>query len=101
MPPPGWLGTRFRNSSRRATSTPGVPGPPMNLWGLMNTASLYASGSSAGSISMFTYGAAAAKSKNDRAPCSWRRREIANVLLTIPVTFEAAENEPIFSGRSA
>ena len=27
-------------SSRRATRTPGVPGPPMNLWGLRKTASL-------------------------------------------------------------
>ena len=50
---------------------------------------------------MSTYGAAAAKSKNESAPCSWSSREIANVLLTMPVTFEAAENEPIFSGRSA
>ncbi len=73
----------------------------MNLWGLMNTASLYASGSSGGSISISTYGAAAAKSKNESAPCSCRRREIAKVLLTMPVTFDAAENEPIFSGRSA
>ena len=36
---------RFVNSSRRATRSPGVPGPPMNLWGEMKTASLYASGS--------------------------------------------------------
>ena len=28
------------NSSRRATSTPGVPGPPMNLWGDRKIASL-------------------------------------------------------------
>ena len=49
---------------------------------------------------MSTYGAAAAKSQNDSAPCSWSRREIADVSLTMPVTFEAAENEPIFSGRS-
>ena len=28
-------------------------------------------------------------------------REIAEVLDTMPVTFEAAENDPIFSGRSA
>ena len=73
----------------------------MNLWGLMNTASLYASGSSAGSISIATYGAAAAKSKKDSAPCSWSRREIARVSETMPVTFDAAENDPIFSGRSA
>ena len=33
-------GTRFVNSSRRATRTPGVPGPPMNLWGEMKIASL-------------------------------------------------------------
>ena len=78
-----------------------MPGPPMNLWGEMNTASLYASGSPGGSISIDTYGAAAAKSKNDSAPCSWSSREIAYVLDTIPVTLEAAENEPILSGRSA
>ena len=78
-----------------------MPGPPMNLWGLMNTASLYASGSPGGSISIDTYGAAAAKSKNESAPCSWRRREIAYVLDTMPVTLDAAENDPILSGRSA
>ena len=33
-------GTRLRNSSRRATSTPGVPGPPMNLCGERKIASL-------------------------------------------------------------
>jgi hypothetical protein len=31
VPPPGTLGTRFRNRSFRAISRPGVPGPPMNL----------------------------------------------------------------------
>ena len=36
----GHVGTRLRNSSRRATSTPGVPGPPMNLWGERKIASL-------------------------------------------------------------
>jgi hypothetical protein len=40
VPPPGACGTRFANSSRRATRTPGVPGPPMNLWGLTTIASL-------------------------------------------------------------
>ncbi len=54
VPPPGTLGTRLVNSSRSATRTPGVPGPPMNLWGLMNTPSLYASGSCGGSISIDT-----------------------------------------------
>ena len=54
-----------------------------------------------GSISISTYGPAAAKSQNDSAPCSWRRTEIARVSLRMPVTFEAAENEPIRSGRSA
>ena len=48
-----------------------------------------------------TYGAAAAKSQNDSAPCRWSRIEIARTSLMTPVTFEAAENEPIFSGRSA
>ena len=43
----------------------------------------------------------AAKSKNESAPCSWSSREISYELDTIPVTFEAAENEPILSGRSA
>ena len=39
-PPPGTVGTRLVNSSRRATSTPGVCGPPRNLCGDRNTASL-------------------------------------------------------------
>ena len=47
------------------------------------------------------YGAAAAKSQKDRAPCSCSIVEIATVSETMPVTLEAAENEPIFSGRSA
>ena len=38
-------GTLLVMSSRRTTSTPGVLGPPMNLCGLRNTASLYAVGS--------------------------------------------------------
>jgi len=76
-----------------------VPGPPMNLWGLMNTASLCAGGSPAGSISIATYGAAAAKSKKESAPCSWRSREMADVFETMPVTLEAAEKLPIRSGR--
>ena len=42
MPPPTTSGTRLCSSERRTTSTPGVPGPPTNLCGLMNTASLYA-----------------------------------------------------------
>ena len=54
--PPGTVGTRLVSSFRLTTSTPGVPGPPMNLWGEMNTASLYDSGSppSSGFISMRT-----------------------------------------------
>ena len=32
-------GTRLVNNSRRTASTPGVPGPPTNLWGDMKTAS--------------------------------------------------------------
>ena len=43
---------------RLATSTPGVPGPPMNLCGEMKTASLVAS--AAGFMSIGRYGAAAA-----------------------------------------
>ena len=50
---------------------------------------------------MSMYGAAAAKSQKDKAPCSCRIVAIAAVLETMPVTFEAAENEPILSGRSA
>ena len=66
-------------------------------------ASLYASGlvSRSGYISMSTYGAAAAKSQKDSAPCSCRIVAIATVSVTMPVTLLAAENEPIFSGRSA
>ena len=40
VPPPGTDGTRFWKSERFATRTPGVPGPPMNLCGDRNTASL-------------------------------------------------------------
>ena len=50
---------------------------------------------------MSMYGAAAAKSQNDNASCSWRISAIATVFDTMPVTFEAAENDPIRSGRSA
>ena len=50
---------------------------------------------------MSMYGAAAAKSQNDRAPCSCSRVEMATVSETMPVTLEAAENEPILTGRSA
>ncbi len=80
-----------------------MPGPPTNLCGLMKTASLFDCGCSAqhGYISISTYGAAAAKSQKDRAPWRCRRSAMAQVLEMIPVTFDAAENEPIFSGRSA
>ena len=54
-----------------------------------------------GYISIATYGPHAAKSQKLRAPYSWRSAEISKVLVWIPVTFEAAENEPILSGRSA
>ena len=50
---------------------------------------------------MSTYGAAAAKSQNDSAPCRCSSAEIPWVSVTMPVTLLAAENEPIFSGRSA
>ena len=40
VPPPGTEGTRLRMSQRLVTSTPGVPGPPMNLCGETKTASL-------------------------------------------------------------
>ena len=75
----------------------------MNLCGERKMASFQARGCSSrgGHISMSMYGAAAAKSQNDSAPCSCRIVAIATVLETIPVTLEAAEKEPIFSGRSA
>jgi hypothetical protein len=74
----------------------------MNLWGEMNTASLPAAGSPSGpSISIATYGAAAAKSKQASAPWAWSSRAIAAVSDTMPVTFDAAENEPILSGRDS
>jgi hypothetical protein len=66
----------------------------MNLCGDRNTASLPA-------MSTRTYGAAAAKSQNDSAPCRCSSADTATVLLRIPVTLLAAENEPIRSGRSA
>ena len=50
---------------------------------------------------MSMYGAAAAKSQNDKASCSCRIVAIATVLDTMPVTLEAAENDPIRNGRSA
>jgi hypothetical protein len=50
---------------------------------------------------MSMYGAAAAKSQKLSAPCSCSRVEIAAVSVRMPVTLEAAENVPIFSGRSA
>ncbi len=99
---------------------PGVPGPPMNLWGEMKMASLVSRAASAGSasagsawvalsnaarrcgaISISTYGAAAAKSQKESAPWRWRRTEMARVSERMPVTFEAAEKLPILSGRSA
>jgi hypothetical protein len=52
-------------------------------------------------MSMSTYGPAAAKSQNDSAPCACSRAAMPAVSLTMPVTLEAAENDPIFSGRSA
>jgi hypothetical protein len=39
VPPPTTTGMRFVNSARFATSTPGVPGPPISLCVEMNTAS--------------------------------------------------------------
>ena len=48
---------------------------------------------------MSTYGPAAAKSQNDSAPWRWRSTEIARVSDRIPVTFEAAENDPIRRAR--
>ena len=48
VPPPGTVGTRLRKSSRLATRTPGVSGPPTNLWGDRKIAS-FRSRSSSGS----------------------------------------------------
>ena len=52
-------------------------------------------------IDRSTYGAAAAKSQNASAPCSCSSAERPGTSLRMPVTLEAAENEPILSGRSA
>ena len=41
VPPPGAVGTVLRTRSRRTTRTPGVCGPPGNLCGDRNTASLW------------------------------------------------------------
>ena len=75
----------------------------MNLCGERKTASLWHCGCSAHSrfISMSTYGAAAAKSQNDSAPCRCSRSAMRCVSVTMPVTLEAAENDPMRSGRSA
>ena len=45
VPPPTTTGTVLVSSLRLTTSTPGVPGPPMNLCGDRKMASLRASGS--------------------------------------------------------
>ena len=75
-----------------------MPGPPMNLCGDMNIASLRAAGSpSCGFISMSTYGAAAATSHSASAPCSCSSRVMACVSVTMPVTLLAALKEPILS----
>ena len=96
VPPPGTSGTRLVTSSRRTTSTPGVPGPPMNLCGDRKIASLYAAGStpSGACMSMSTYGAHAAKSQKDRAPCWCSKVAMPNVSDTIPVTLLAARERP-------
>ena len=82
----------------------------MSLWTEMNTASFssrcasLASPSGAarcGAISIATYGAAAAKSQNDSAPWRWSSTETARVSERMPVTLEAAEKDPMRSGRSA
>ncbi len=52
-------------------------------------------------MSMGTYGAAAAKSQNDSAPCRCRSVAMAAVSERMPVTLEAAEKLPISSGRLA
>ena len=52
-------------------------------------------------MSIWTYGPAAAKSQNDRAPWRCSSAAIARVSETMPVTLEAAEKLPIRSGRSA
>ena len=101
MPPPGTTGTRLVSSERRAISTPGVPGPPMNLCGDRKIASLCASAwlQHVGDHSMSTYGPAAAKSQNDSAPYRCSVSAIAQVFEMMPVTLLAAEKEPILSGR--
>jgi hypothetical protein len=61
VPPPGTVGTGLRTRSRRTTRTPGVCGPPGNLCGDRNTASLWspAPGREA-ATRIGTYGPAAA-----------------------------------------
>src|SRR5690606_39751642 len=90
------------NSARLATSTPGVPGPPINLCGERKIASLYANAPSGPLPCMFisisTYGPAAAKSQNDSAPYLWSKIETLRVSEPIPVTLEAAEKLPILRG---
>ena len=69
----------------------------MNLCGDRKIASLSASGCWAQRrcISISTYGAAAAKSQNDSAPYRCSSSAIRQVSVTMPVTLDAAENEPI------
>ena len=50
---------------------------------------------------MSTYGADAAKSQKARAPCSCSTAETARESVMMPVTLDAAENDPILTGRSA
>jgi hypothetical protein len=40
VPPPTGSGTRFASSGAWRRARPACPGPPMNLWGDRNTASL-------------------------------------------------------------
>ena len=96
MPPPGTVGTRLRNSSRRATRTPGVPGPPMNLWGQMKTASRYARGSaSSARVHLDRHVRCRRGEVPEReCPVPWSRRAALRVG-EMPVTLDAAQNEPI------
>ena len=92
-----------RPGARLTTSTPGVCGPPMNLCGEMNTASLYASRLLVDRSSRSRRTARPRRSpRTSSAPCWWSSVERSRaVSVAMPVTFDAAEKLPILSGRAA
>ena len=54
-----------------------------------------------GDISMSTYGPAAPKSQKEQRAVTVEQHGDGALSETMPVTFEAAEKEPMISGRSA